>query len=110
MRAFKRSKVNVFALLLLIPALALGPIGCGPEAVATILAIAGAAGGVAFSVNQFQQIEAVRLDMELKRLQIEGIQNGVKSRVEHQLDDEQYRTINSSGAVRINGVDVLVSR
>jgi hypothetical protein len=107
------SKTQRFLLaLLLIPALACGPIGCGAEVavIPTILAVATTAGVVALTIHQFQQIESAELDNQMKRIRLNGMQNGVSSSVEYQLNAEQSAEINRSGQVRINGQVIPVSR
>ena len=90
MSNFQRTKVSTLALLLLIPGLALGPIGCGPEVIPTIIVLATTAGVVAFTISQFQQIESGQLDIEMKKLRLQGIRDGIRTSVEHQLSDDGF--------------------
>jgi hypothetical protein len=103
--------VRKLALLLLIPALAMGPFGCcGAEALPLILAVATTAGVVALTIHQFQQIESAELDNQMKRLKLQGMQNGVRTSVEQQLSDAQFQQITREGKVSVNGVVIPVSR
>jgi len=111
MKFFQRSNVKKLSLLLLIPALALGPFGCcGAEAIPLIIAVATTAGVVAFTINQFQQIESAQLDNEMRRLRLRSMENGRLTTFEQPLSDAEYRDIRNSGKVSVNGVVIPVSR
>ncbi len=111
MRNFQRPNVRTLALLLLIPALALGPIGCGVEtAIPAILAVATTAGVVAFTIYQFQQVESAQLNIEMQKLRLRGMQNGIPVTVEHTLSTAECNQIAASGKVSVNGQEVLVTR
>jgi hypothetical protein len=97
-------------ILLIIPALALGPIGCGVEAIPVILAVATTAGVVALTIHQFQQIESAELDNQMKRLRLRGMQNGQLTTVDQPLNDQQFSEIHRSGKVDVNGQVIRVSR
>jgi ATP sulfurylase len=110
MRKLQNSTIRRLAFLAMFPFLALGPIGCGPEAITTVFVVATTAGAVAFTINQFQQIESVQLENHIKRLRIKGMNDGVVSTVEKELNDDEYRKVVRSGKVSLNGKLVPVSR
>jgi heme O synthase-like polyprenyltransferase len=112
MKKLQRPIVRKLALLLLIPAMALGPFGCcgGIEAIPVILAVTATAGAVALTIHQFQQIESADLDNQMKRLQLRGMQDGRLTTFEHQLSDDAFQQIAREGKVNVNGVVIPVSR
>ncbi len=112
MKKLQRQIVRILLLLLLIPALALGPFGCcgGVEAIPVILAVTATAGAVALTIHQFQQIESADLDIQMKRLRLRGMQDGRLTTVEHQLNDATFQKIAREGKVNVNGVVIPVSR
>jgi hypothetical protein len=110
LNTFSKSIVRHIALLLVM-ALAFGPIGCGVEeaAIPTILMVTSAASAVAFTIHQCQEIEEARLDIEMKRLRLQGMRDGMPVTFDQMLTDEQCRQIQHSGKVKVNG-KVLVFR
>ena len=46
----------------------------------------------------------------MKRLKLQGMQNGVRTSVEQQLSDAQFQQITREGKVSVNGVVIPVSR
>ncbi len=104
-----RSRIGLLTLLLL-PALAFGPFGCGPEIIPIILVAAGTASAVAFTFHQLQEITSADLDIKMKQLRLRGMQNGQVTTLEQPLNDAQVQEITHSGKVTVNGVVVPVSR
>jgi hypothetical protein len=100
----------VAAILCTIGLIVGGPIGCGMEAaiptVATALAMAGL---LALTIHQFQEVQSAQLDIEMKRLRLQGLRNGEVVTVEHPLSGDDYRKIIEKGKVRINGKVIQVS-
>lgn len=73
MHKLNLSARHLLPLLLLLPALALGPIGCGPELVVAAPVVLKAVAVVlvaAEGVHQLQKVEAGRLDVETKEEQL----------------------------------------
>lgn len=113
MNHLSKSTIRRIALLLVM-ALAFGPMGCGmeaaaPEVMGLVVGVAVAATVVAVTVQEFQKIESAQLDIELKRLRIEGVRNGMPVIEERQLSDREFHQIQDSGRVEVNG-RVLVFR
>jgi hypothetical protein len=102
-------RIRKFTLLMLIATLALGPVGCGPEAIPLIVSTCVVVGVVAVTIHEIQEVQSAQLDIEMKRLRLQGMQNGRVTTVEHELDDGQVRQIVESGKVQVNG-KVLVLR
>lgn len=102
MRRLLRSRRLVA--LLLIAALAFGPVGCGLEvAVPIVIQAAIVAGAVAFTVGELQKIESASLDIELKRLRLQGMRNGRTTFADRSLTDREFQQIREAGEVEING-------
>ncbi|WP_076351819.1 hypothetical protein [Paludisphaera borealis] len=109
MLKLERSKSRVIPLLL-IPALAFGPIGCGgPEFIPLFVAGCSVVGIAAITVYEIQQVQSAQLDIEMKTLRLQGLKNGQVVESDHRLDADQVRKIVDSGKVKING-KVLVMR
>ena len=103
MRRFSTTKIKWLALLLL-PTLAFGPVGCGPEVITMVAGATAFLGGLAFTFHQFQMIEEARLDIELKRLEIQGrLHDGNRDTVHETLSRSQIEELRRIGKVRING-------
>lgn len=108
MLKIKRSKSRLIALLL-IPTLAIGPIGCGPELIPVIVTTCLVVGVVAVTIHEIQEVQSAQLDIEMKTLRLHGMKNGQVVDTDHKLDADQVRKIVDSGKVKING-KVLVMR
>jgi hypothetical protein len=68
------------------------------------------AGLIAFTIHEFQEVTSVELDIQMKRLRLQGMQDGHLTTVERQLNDREFREVDSSGKVLVNGNVVPVSR
>jgi len=95
--------------LLLLPALALGPIGCGAEAIPVIISACVVVGTIAFTIHEVQEVESAYLDTQMKRLRLQGMKNGMPVTIERELNNDQLRGITSAAKVNVNGQDINVS-
>jgi hypothetical protein len=105
---FPQQKVRLIVLLLL-PALALGPIGCGAEAIPIIVSTCAVVGLIALTVHEVQQVESAHLDNEMRRLRLRGLRNGLPVTIDTPLTDEQFSKIRSSKEVSVNGTTIPVA-
>lgn len=105
-----RKPRNRLLALLLVSMLALGPIGCGAEAVvAEVILWVSAAGLVALTIYEFQQIESAQLNIEMQRLQLQGMRDGHRVTINQPLTPSQVEKVSSSGKVIVNGQEILVT-
>ena len=105
-----RKPRNRLLALLLVSTLALGPIGCGAEAVLPVVILwVTTAGLVALTIYQFQQIESAQLNIEMQRLRLRGMQDGRLVTIDQALTASQVEKISSSGKVIVNGQELLVT-
>jgi hypothetical protein len=105
-------KTRLTIALLMLPSLALGPIGCGEIAkkgVEIIVTTAVVAGIVAITVQEFQKVEAASLDNDMKRLRLQGMRDGMTTTVERTLTDDEAQRIKKYGEVKVNGKVLKVS-
>jgi hypothetical protein len=108
MRRSQSPKTRLILVLLLLPVFALGPIGCGAEAVPLILPACAVAGTIAFTIHEIQTVQGAYLDNEMKQIRLEGMRNGRAVRVDRPLSDDEHRMISDSGKVSVNGREVSV--
>ena len=92
-------------------ALSVTQVGCGVEGELIPLIVAGATvtAAVAVTATEFQQLEAAKLDTQIKQLQLDGMRNGQHVTTYRTLSDAEVRQCASTGKIIINGTSCPVT-
>ncbi len=84
--------------------------GCGIEITAPMNVTGlGVASAVAVTIHELAEAERATLNVELKRLERQGIRDGQLLTTHRYLNDDEVRQVLSSGKVVVNGVAAPVS-
>ena len=89
----------------LIVCLASSQVGCGPEVAATpvVVSLGQTLLAVTATVYGLQQVAEAHLDIERKRLQLKGMQDGCEVVRYYALSDDELVRCQRQGQVRVNG-------